>query len=400
VPLDGSRKKSPEALPKKFERIVFFLMISVLYIDDDVQAHKTMRMLLQEEFRLASAYTGEQGLQALDKERPDVVLLDINLPGMSGHEVLKRIAAGPLAPPVIMLSAQGDVPSVVEAMQAGAVDYIVKPYDVRKLTGTIIQARANAAQARSAAGPRSHAALDAIIGESAAMRRVKELVVRCAASAAPVLVTGKSGTGKELVAAALHRLSSRAAGPFAVLNCGAIPLTLIETELFGSERGAFTDARSRPGNFERADGGTLFLDEIGEMPPGAQVKLLRALEEKRVTRVGGSESIPVNVRFVAATNRDLKAMVGEGAFREDLFYRIGVLPIALPDLKDRPEDVVYIALHFIDALAPKKKRLADDAREKLFAHSWPGNVRELRNVIERALIYAEGDTIRAKDIVF
>ncbi len=375
-------------------------MISVLYIDDDVPAHKTMKMLLADEYRIASAYSGEQGLEATAKERPDVVLLDLNLPGMNGIEVLKRIAAGPVAPPVIMISAQGDAASVVEAMQSGAVDYIVKPYDVRKLTGTIIQAHANASRFRLGARPGSSAALDAIIGESAGIRRVKELVARCAASHAPVLVSGKSGTGKELVANALHRLSPRAAGPFVVLNCGAIPLTLIETELFGSERGAFTDARTRPGNFERADGGTLFLDEIGEMPPGAQVKLLRALEEKRVTRVGAVESIPVNVRFVAATNRDLKAMVAEGSFREDLYYRVSVLPIVLPDLKDRPEDVIYIALHFIDAHSSQKKRLADDAREKLFAHSWPGNVRELRNVVERALIYSEDDTIRAKDIVF
>ncbi|MBN2353468.1 MAG: sigma-54-dependent Fis family transcriptional regulator [Spirochaetales bacterium] len=375
-------------------------MISVLYIDDDVPAHKTMKMLLADEYRILSAYTGEQGLEVTATERPDVVLLDLNLPGINGIEVMKRIAAGPIAPPVIMISAQGDAASVVEAMQSGAVDYIVKPYDVRKLTGTIIQAHANAFQFRLGASPGSSSALDAIIGESAGIRRVKDLVAKCAASHAPVLISGKSGTGKELVATALHRLSPRAEGPFVVLNCGAIPLTLIETELFGSERGAFTDARSRPGNFERADGGTLFLDEIGEMPPGAQVKLLRALEEKRVTRVGATESVPVNVRFVAATNRDLRAMVAEGSFREDLYYRVGVLPIALPDLKDRPEDVVYIALHLIDTHSSKKKRLADDAREKLFAHSWPGNVRELRNVIERALIYAEDDTIRAKDIVF
>jgi DNA-binding NtrC family response regulator len=373
-------------------------MISVLYIDDDVQAHKTLKMLLGDEYRLASAYSAEEGLTVLEKTRPDVVLLDINLPGMSGHEALRKIAARPAAPPVVMLSAQGDAASVVEAMQAGAVDYVVKPYDVRKLTGTIIQAHANAAQYRRGVDPQAAGFLDAIIGESAAMRRVKDLVTRCAASPAPVLVTGRSGTGKELVATALHRLSPRAAGPLVVLNCGAIPLT--ETELFGSERGAFTDARSRAGNFERADGGTLFLDEIGEMPADAQVKLLRALEEKRVTRVGGSEAIPVNVRFVAATNRDLKTMVGEGAFREDLYYRLSVLPIVLPELKERPEDVVYLALHFIDALGQGKKRLADDAREKLFAHSWPGNVRELRNVIERALVYAEDDILRAKDIVF
>jgi DNA-binding NtrC family response regulator len=374
-------------------------MFTLHYIDDDVQAHKTLRMLLEDDYHILSSYSGEHGLETLAKEAPDAVLLDINLPGISGHEVLEKIAASPTAPPVIMLSAEGDAASVVRAIQAGACDYIVKPYDIKKLTGTILAAVTNAGRYRRRAARDPGTVLDAIIGESAAMRRIKEMIVKCAASPAAVVVTGKSGTGKELVAQALHRLSPRARGPFISLNCGAIPLNLMETELFGSERGAYTDARSRPGVFENAHSGTLFLDEIGEMPADAQVKLLRALEEKRVTRVGGGEAIPVDIRIVTATNRDLKTMVGEGAFREDLYYRISVLPITLPDLKDRPEDVIYLALHFLETTGGGRK-LADDAREKLFAHDWPGNVRELRNVIERALIYSQGDTIRAKDIVF
>jgi two-component system, NtrC family, response regulator AtoC len=374
-------------------------MLTIHYIDDEVQAHKTMKMLLEDEYRISSSYSGEQGLAALEKERPDVVLLDINLPGIDGHEVLKRIMADPAAPPVIMLSGESAAAGVVDAIRSGAFDYIVKPYDVAKLTGTILAAVSHAGRHKHAAVPDAAAALDLIVGESAAMRRVKELILKCAASPAAVVVTGRSGTGKELVAAALHRLSPRASGPFVSLNCGAIPVTLMETELFGSERGAFTDARSRAGKFESAHNGTLFLDEIGELPLDAQVKLLRALEEKRVTRVGGSGSVPVNVRIVAATNRDLKKMTAEGLFREDLYYRLSVLPIDLPELKDRPEDVVFLALHFLETLGNGKK-LADDAREKLFAHSWPGNVRELRNVIERALIFADGDTVRAKDIAF
>jgi DNA-binding NtrC family response regulator len=375
-------------------------MISLLFIDDDVQAHKTMRMILPDDFRIVSAFSGEHGLEILARENPDVILLDINLPAKSGHEILKLIVERPLSPPVIMLSAVSDVSSVVGAIQAGAYDYIVKPYDVKKLLGTMLQAITNSKRYRQEVSPENFVALERIIGESPVMQRVKDLVVKCAPVHTNIMITGRSGTGKELVAQALHRLSARAQLPFVALNCGAIPATLIETELFGSERGAYTDARSRPGSFERADNGTLFLDEIGEMPLEAQVKLLRVLEEKQLVRVGGSDVIPINVRIVAATNRDLKKMVEEGRFREDLYYRISVFPIALPDLADRQEDIVYLALHFIESLAKEKKHLAEDARAKLLRHSWPGNVRELRNVIERALIYAEDDVIRAKDIVF
>jgi DNA-binding NtrC family response regulator len=375
-------------------------MITLLFIDDDLQAHKTLSMILPDLYRVVSAYSGEHGLEILEKESPDVILLDINLPAKSGHEVLGLITAKPLAPPVVMLSAVSDTASVVRAIQLGAVDYIVKPYDVKKLEGTILSAMNNAGRFRQNIFLENAAFLDTIIGESAGMRRVKDLIVKCAPHQASVIVSGGSGSGKELVAEALHRLSFRANGPFVALNCGALPPTLIETELFGSERGAYTDARSRPGSFERADKGTLFLDEIGEMTLSAQVKLLRVLEEKQVMRVGGNDVIPVNVRIVAATNRILKQMVASGDFREDLFFRISVLPIELPDLKDREEDVILLALHFIEMHTGDKKLLAQDAREKLCAHAWPGNVRELRNVVERALIYAEGGLIRAKDIVF
>ncbi|HEQ70931.1 MAG TPA: sigma-54-dependent Fis family transcriptional regulator [Spirochaetia bacterium] len=375
-------------------------MISVLFIDDDVQAHKTLRMIMPDDFRIISAFSGEHGLEILKNDHPDAVLLDIELPGIDGHEVLTRIVAEQGAPPVIMLSAQSDVAGVVKAVQTGAYDYIVKPYDVAALQGTIVQAVSNARRVGPGAVDGQAEAGKRLIGQSDAMRRVRDLVARFAAHHSPVIVSGPSGSGKELVAEAIHDLSPRSGGPFVALNCGAIPLTLIETELFGAERGAYTDARSRPGSFERASGGTLFLDEIGEMPPDAQVKLLRVLEEKRVVRVGGTDVIDVNVRIVAATNRDLKLLVGEGKFREDLYYRISVLPISLPTLTEREDDIVHLALWFLHRMSEGKKRLAEDAREKLMRHAWPGNVRELKNVMERAMVFAEGDTVRAKDIVF
>jgi len=383
-------------------------MIRILFIDDDPQAQKTLSMVLQEHYNVVSALTAAEGLEVLNKTDPDVVLLDINLPDTSGLDVLDEILRRPMAPPVIMLTAFGKVDFVKRAIQAGAYDYILKPYTLDHLEGTIRRAVENialrrayvqsAARSAGAAHPDSPA-MGKLVGESRALKELKALIGRFAAGDSPVLIQGESGTGKELAAEAIHHLSPRKEGPFEAINCGAIPETLVEAELFGSEKGAYTDAISRAGCFERADGGTIFLDEIGELPPKAQITLLRVLEFKRIHRVGGTRSIPLNIRILSATNRDLKKDVQAGRFREDLYYRINVLFLQVPPLRSRDGDISLLCAYFL-----KQKqadlRIHPQAVEKLLSHPWPGNVRELRNVIERAAVLTEGDEIRARDIQF
>jgi len=375
-------------------------MVKVLFIDDDPLAHETLANVLPAPYTLISAYTARQGIDAVSREGPDVVLLDIGLPDMDGIDALKQIAARPTPPPILMLTAFSDVRLVKEAILAGACDYIAKPYDHKELLGALRTAVSGADARRSAASAVGQALLDGLIGESAAMRGVKELILRYGPSDSPVLIHGESGTGKELVARAIHEVSRRRGSPCVALNCGAMPETLLESELFGSEKGAFTDAVSRPGSFEQANGGTLFLDEIGEMPGSAQTRLLRVVEQRELTRVGGTRAMPLDVRVVSATNRELKADVASGKFRADLFYRLGVLPIRVPPLRERAEDIAVLAAHFLALLGRPGTRLDADAREKLRAHRWPGNIRELRNVMERASLASEGGTIRAGDITF
>ena len=239
-----------------------------------------------------------------------------------------------------------------------------------------------------------------MIGESAGMQELKELIRRYAPSNSPVLVLGESGTGKERAARLIHDASRRRDGPYVAVNCGAIPATLLESELFGAEKGAFTDAVSRPGSFERADGGTLFLDEIGEMSPAAQASLLRVIEQKELTRVGGTRTIALDVRVVSASNRELKQDVSAGRFRADLFYRLGVLPIRVPPLRERPADIPLLAVHFLERLGTASRTLGGGARERLLAHPWPGNIRELRSVMERAVLAADGGEIRPCHLLF
>jgi DNA-binding NtrC family response regulator len=298
-----------------------------------------------------------------------------------------------------MLTGLSDVRLVKEAIQAGACDYVVKPYGVEALLGTLAAA-VRGADARKLLPSAPPSQLEELIGETAGIREAKELILRYGPADCPVLVRGESGTGKELVARALHRVSRRRGCPLVALNCGALPEDLLETELFGSEKGAFTDAVSRPGSFERADGGTLFLDEVGELSPRAQTRLLRVLEEKELTRVGGSRPIPVDARIVSATNRDPKAAVREGSFREDLYWRLAVLPIRVPPLRDRRDDIPLLAAHFLALSGRDSAGIAPDARDRLVAHSWPGNIRELRNVMERAALSAGVARIRACDIQF
>jgi DNA-binding NtrC family response regulator len=360
-------------------------MVKVLFVDDDPQAHKTLQAVLPGAYTLVSAFTGRDGETAAARERPDVVLLDIGLPDIDGIEVLKRLASKVDAPPVIMLTALSDVKPVKEAILAGARDYIVKPYKLAELEGTIRRA-VRFADTRPLAKAIGAGDIPEIVGESAPIRSAKTLILRYAASDSPVLIQGESGTGKELAAKSLHGASRRSAESFVALNCGALPESLLETELFGSEKGAYTDAVARPGSFERANGGTLFLDEIGELSLRAQTRLLRVLEEKTLTRVGGSRPVESDVRIVSATNRDLKTEVKKGVFREDLYYRLSVLPVRMPPLRERQEDIPLIAFHLLSILTRKECFLTDGARGRLISHAWPGNVRELRNALERSLL--------------
>ena len=383
-------------------------MIRILFVDDDPQAQKTLSTVLQERYVLISALTAAEGLDVFEKTDPDVVLLDINLPDKNGLDLLDEILQRPVAPPVIMLTAYGEVDFVKRAIQAGAYDYILKPYTLDHLEGTIRRAVENIAlrrayvQSVTASTGTAHPdgrALGKLIGDSRALKEVKALIRRFAAGDSPVLIQGESGTGKELAAEAIHRLSPRKQGPFEAINCGAIPENLVEAELFGSEKGAFTDATSRAGCFERADGGTIFLDEIAELPPKAQITLLRVIEFKRVYRVGGTRPIPLNIRILSATNRDLREEVKADRFRKDLYYRINVLFLEVPPLRIRNGDISVLCAHFLRAKRADL-RIQPQAVEKLLSHSWPGNVRELRNVIERAAVLSEGDEIRPRDIRF
>jgi DNA-binding NtrC family response regulator len=374
-------------------------MVKVLFIDDDPGAHKVLAHILPRTHVLCSAFTGREGLEAVLREGPDVVLLDIDLPDIDGISVLRSLLSRPQAPPVVMLTGLSDVRLVKEAIQAGACDYVVKPYGVEALLGTLAAA-VRASDTRRLEPLEQPSALEELLGDGGAMREAKQLILRYGPADCPVLVLGESGTGKELAARALHTISRRRGSPLVAVNCGALPESLLETELFGSEKGAFTDATSRPGRFERADGGTLFLDEVGELSPRAQARLLRVLEEKELTRVGGTRPIPVDARIVSATNRDLKADVQAGRFRDDLYWRLSVLPIRLPPLRDRPGDIGLLAMHFLSLCGKPEASLEPAAREKLAGHAWPGNIRELRNVMERAALAAPGSSIRACDIQF
>jgi len=379
-------------------------MVTILFIDDDIFAHNTLKMVLPKEYSVVSAYTGKDGIEAIKSSNPQVVLLDINLPDEDGIRVLDKIQAVPSPPSVIMLSAERDIKTVIAAIKKGAYDYVVKPYKLKELEGSIRRAVESMSMRKYFDRETVSPELDNILGLSRGIKTVRELILKYRNSDSTVLITGKSGTGKELVARTLHAVSPRAPNPFVAVNCGALPESIIEAELFGSERGAFTDSRTRAGLFEQANTGTIFLDEIGEMPLSTQVKLLRILEEKEVRRVGGSKSIPLNIHIIAATNRDLKERTAKGFFREDLYYRIGVLPIAIPLLSQRSEDIILLASFFIKKITDKTstdfKHLSEEARNKLLHYPWPGNIRELKNVIERALLLSTTAEIQAENIRF
>jgi nitrogen regulation protein NR(I) len=374
----------------------------VLVVDDENNIRRVLAALLKREgYEVTVAADGEQALAAMHRAPFDVVVTDLVMPRLGGMDLLRRVGADFPDVPVIMITAHGTVDTAVEAMKAGAFDYITKPFDQDELSKVIAKAtRARVLEGQHVHPPAAEGEKPPLVGQSPTMRAIYDVIARVADSPSTVLITGESGTGKELVAQALHRGSSRRSQPLIKVNCAAIPKDLVESELFGYEKGAFTGAvGSKPGRFELADGGTLFLDEIGEIPVEMQVKLLRALQESEFERVGGIKTLRVDVRLIAATNRDLKALISEGRFREDLFYRLNVVPVELPPLRDRREDIPLLVQHFVEKydrrLGKRVERVDDAAMEILLGYSWPGNIRELENVMERSVLFADGPVIGA-----
>jgi len=381
---------------------------TIVVVDDDEAIRDSCRQTLERSgYRVATATDSFSAVKAIRLQRPDLVILDLKMPGVDGTELLRRITAEHPGLDVVVITGYSSVGSAVECMRLGAYDYVPKPFDTETLRLVVrraIEKRRlaveNEALRRTLAGA---SVGEALLGESAVMRRVRELVERVAVTDSTVLVTGESGTGKELVARAIHSGSSRRERPFVALDCAALVETLCESELFGHVKGAFTGATAtRPGRFELANGGTVFLDEIANVGPGMQAKLLRVLQEREITRVGDGRPIPVDVRVVAATNRDLAAAMKDGHFREDLFYRLSVVTIDLPPLRARREDIPLLADGLLQRVQARRalppRPLSAAALAALQGHDWPGNVRELENTLERALVLAQGAEITREDL--
>jgi two-component system nitrogen regulation response regulator NtrX len=388
--------------------------LEVLVVDDDEAIRDALRLVLEHGGHgVHEAGTGDEAIALLDGRPVDAVLLDLNMPGMHGLEALERIREIAPDTAVIVVSGEATIANAMRAGQRGAYDFIEKPPDRDRLLGVLDEAaRVTALRRRESGAPEVREPAPAaagpggdlgILGSSAAVSALLERIRKIGPAQGRVLVTGENGSGKELVAHALHVMSRRAGGPFVKINCAAIPRDLIESELFGYERGAFSGAvQAKKGRLEMADGGTLFLDEIGDLSLEAQAKLLRAIETGEVERVGGTRTAHVDVRIIAATNKDLTAAVGDGAFREDLYYRLNVLPIHVPPLRERASDVPLLAGHFLEGFCRGEgitpKTLAPEACGMLEEYHWPGNVRELRNLMERAAILVAGDTVEAGDL--
>ncbi len=376
----------------------------VLVVDDE----KNMRWVLGqalsgEGYEVTEAADGKEAMDAVNDSAPDIMVLDHRMPAPDGMEVLRRVRSKGLSFPIIMLTAHGNVATAVEAMKAGASEYLTKPFDLEELKLAIEKALEYSGLAAEVERLREELDreydVEGIVASDVRMTDVLETVRKVAATSATVMIYGESGTGKELIARAIHNLSERASRPFVSVSAGALPETLLESELFGYEKGAFTGAMTpKPGRFEMANGGTLFLDEIGDITPGVQVKLLRVLQERSFERLGGTRSIDVDVRVVAATNQDLQQLIVDGGFREDLFYRLNVVPVTLPPLRQRAGDIPLLVAHFLDKFNAGTKRIAPDAMEALVKYQWPGNIRELENTIERFVILAHGEEITPADL--
>jgi len=378
---------------------------TVLVVDDEKGVRDSLQLVLEYEgYRVLKAATGQEGLDKTEAEEPHVLLLDVKMPGLDGMEVLERLRPRETGRVVVMISGHADVPTAVEATRMGAYDFLEKPLDQDKVLLVIRNAMGRARLERQHRLLRNQVDEQyRLVGESSAMQEVLRMVERVADTDARVLITGENGTGKELIARRLHGLSVHSGGPFVPVNCAAIPRDLIESELFGHVKGAFTGAHAnKTGKFELASGGTLFLDEVGDMSASAQAKVLRALEERVIERVGGGSPIRVDTRVVAATNQDLPALIEEGAFREDLYYRLRVVPLHIPPLRERPDDIQPLCAHFLAHYAAANKRetrtLSPEALGRLTDHDWPGNVRELRNAMERLVIMSEGPEITPQEV--
>src|ERR1700687_87731 len=379
----------------------------VLIVDDELGVRESLRMVLKERYDVLLAVSGNAALERIVTEPFDVILLDILMPGLDALEVLERIKEQGSAVQVIMLTATKTVKTAVSAMKLGAFDYVTKPFDVDELQLIVERAVQSAELAREVEALRSEVGLrysfENIVGSTAKLQAVLRTVSMVAPLKTTVLITGESGTGKELIAKAIHYHSPRAHRPMVTINCAAIPENLLESELFGHERGAFTDAYAKKlGQFELADQGTLFLDEIGDMPPSTQAKILRVLEQSAFTRICGGQPVRVDVRVIAATNRDLHQGMRDGTFRSDLYYRLNVVSVQLPPLRSRREDIAPLIRHFLTAkseeLGLPEKTFTNDALDLLMQYSWPGNVRELENVIERALVLSHTAAMTGEDL--
>ena len=390
-------------------------MTRVLVADDsDAMREGMMLTLSRLGYDVQGVKGGEEAIAAYAKRRADVVVTDLRMVPVDGLEVVRRVREKDPDATLLVVTAHGSLPAAVEAMRAGAVDFLEKPFPAELLLARVEKAAEIARERRGSRDAHARAdALDAdrareagplgLVGESEPLRRLRDQVRKVAATDATALVLGESGTGKELVARALHDASRRREAPFVTVSCAALPEGLLESELFGHERGAFTGAvRRKIGRFELAQGGTLFLDEVGEIPPGLQVKLLRVLQERQLERVGGEETIEVDVRIVAATHRDLRREVAQGRFREDLYYRLAIVPLGVPPLRERPDDVAPLAEHFLAKHAPRIGRrpagFDEAAQAVLRRHAWPGNVRELENVVQQAMVFCEGERVQVEDL--
>jgi DNA-binding NtrC family response regulator len=381
---------------------------TILVVEDDAAMRAFLREVLEEEGHAVEvAAGGRGGVERVRQGGVDLVISDVKMPDLDGLDMLREIKAVSPSPHVITITAFGSIDTAIRAVKLGAFDYITKPFDVDQLTLSVGKALAERALRSEVARLRDEVQKSYrwgnLIGRSAAMQEIFALIRRLSGSAASVLVTGASGTGKELVAKAIHFNSPRRERPFVALNCAAIPDTLLESELFGYKRGAFTDARAdRAGIFVEADGGTIFLDEIAELSPALQAKLLRVLQEGEIRPLGAARSEKIDVRVVAATNKDLETRLASGSFREDLYYRLNVIHIHLPALRDRPEDVLELAEHFLTRSASKAGKevrgFHETTRKALLSYGWPGNVRELENVVERAVALAENVLVQPEDL--
>jgi DNA-binding NtrC family response regulator len=383
-------------------------MATILIVEDEPKMLRLLELnLVDDGHATRTASSAENGLKILGSDRIDLVLSDVKLPGMNGLEFLQAVKRANADIPVVMMTAYGTVESAVEAMKDGASDYVLKPFSIEEIKLVVrkeLEVRRlheENRQLREALGQRYQ--FENIVGSSARMQEVLAMVAQVAPTNSTVLLGGESGVGKDMIARAIHQHSRRVNGPFVKINCTAIPENLLESELFGYEKGAFTGASTaKPGKFELADKGTIFLDEIGDMPGSLQVKLLRVLQEREFERLGGTKTIKVDVRVVAATNQDLRAALEQGTFREDLYYRLNVVPVSIPPLREHKEDIPYLVDHFLARFAENSGKaiegITPEAMEVLISFHWPGNVRELENIIERAVVMASGPKIDVGDI--